>query len=122
MRPDSSVEQELEQCRTAWDAMRDEVRTKYAGQYVAIAGGRIVASGPDAESVQRSVDVLEPAFDFVEIFAADAEPILDVFEDSGPGFLEAIEETEGSADPSLPTTGGDGSAAHSVEERLEIRP
>jgi hypothetical protein len=57
-----------------WKAIRDEVHRDYAGQYVAMSYGRIIASGPTYEEVDAAVKHLYPALEDYWVFPADDEP------------------------------------------------
>ena len=68
---------ELEINRRYFDAHRGEIQAKYAGQFVALAFGKIVAAGQSSQSVLDAVEKLQPRPLHVEVFPAEAEPLFD---------------------------------------------
>jgi hypothetical protein len=73
-------EQQMAQNRKAYEALRDTIRREYAGQYVAIAFGRIVAASPDFDQLRQAVDELNPPPAHVVGFLAEEEPIFEPVE------------------------------------------
>jgi hypothetical protein len=69
---------EMESNKKAWESLRDRVRREYAGQFVALAFGRIVASGAQVDQVTAAVQHLDPKPAHYEVFPAEAEPMFDV--------------------------------------------
>ena len=69
---------EMEENKRAWEKLRDWVPRDYAGQIVALAFGRIVASGSRVDQVNAAVEALDPKPAFYEVFPAEVEPLFDV--------------------------------------------
>jgi hypothetical protein len=67
-------DRELEVNRLAYQNLREEIRTKYAGQFVALAFGRIVAADSDFERVCRAVDDMRPEPKHSAVFQAEDDP------------------------------------------------
>jgi hypothetical protein len=83
----TGFERELELNRRAYAALRDQIRRDYAGQYVAMAFGKVVAVSADFHEAQACVGKLMPAPEHVVIFAADEEPAWEPYESSYKVFL-----------------------------------
>jgi len=73
----SEFDRQLEANRHYYDAHRDEIQAKYAGTFVALAFGKVVATGQSVQSVNEAVEKLQPRPLHVEIFPAEAEPLFD---------------------------------------------
>jgi hypothetical protein len=70
-------ERQLEINRRYYEAHRTEIQTTYFGQFVALAFGRIVATGPTNQAVISAVRKLQPQPLHIEVFPAEAEPLFD---------------------------------------------
>lgn len=75
-------EQELERNREAYEALRDQIRREYAGQYVAIAQGRLIAACADFDEALAAVQRLQPAPEHYVVFPADEVPAFEPVEAS----------------------------------------
>lgn len=77
MSDNPEFDRQLEENRRAYEALREEIRTRYAGQYVGIAFGRIIAVDPDFARVCEAIDRLDPQPEHQAVFPADDEPRMD---------------------------------------------
>ncbi len=77
MSAQTEFDRQLEVNRQAYQQLREEIRTKYTGQYVGLAFGRIVAASPDFDEVCRIIDELEPEPEHSSVFHADDDPSAD---------------------------------------------
>jgi hypothetical protein len=73
-------EQELQRNREAYEALRDQIRQEYAGQYVAIAQGRLIAASADFDEALAVVQRLQPAPEHYVVFPANEEPAFEPVE------------------------------------------
>lgn len=64
----------------AYASHKDQWRREYAGQFIGLAFGRVVAAGTDYEQVAAKMEALQPAPAFCAIFPAGEEPLFDVIE------------------------------------------
>ena len=60
--------------REAFEQMRDRVRRDYAGKYVALAHGKIIASAPTFDETRAFVERLPDMPEYFLVFRADIEP------------------------------------------------
>lgn len=60
--------------RQLYDSLREQIRLQYAGKYVALAGGQLVAVTDSFDRAQVAIQQLEPVPDYYLIFPAEAEP------------------------------------------------
>jgi Family of unknown function (DUF5678) len=60
--------------RKAYEALKEQIRTEYAGKYIALAYGRIVAASPSYDEVEAAVEQLQPKPEYYLIFPAEMEP------------------------------------------------
>ena len=67
--------------RDAYEELREGIRQQHSGQYVAMAGRKIVATAPSYDEALRAVQRLRPVPNCYFIFEADEEPIFDVVTD-----------------------------------------
>jgi hypothetical protein len=84
---ESKFDQEMALNRQAYERMREQIRRDYAGQYVAIALGKLIGVGPDFHSAKAFVDRLSPQPEHALVFAAEEEPafeVVDSFYDQAP--------------------------------------
>jgi hypothetical protein len=65
----------------AYEAMRDQLRREYAGQYVAIAFGRLVTVAPTFDEASAVVLALDPPPQHWAVFEAEGDPMFDLIED-----------------------------------------
>jgi hypothetical protein len=70
----TDFDRELEENRRAYQQLREEIRTRYAGQFVALAFGKVVAAGADFQQVCDAVDQLSPEPKHSAVFHADDDP------------------------------------------------
>ena len=52
----TAFDQEMACNRQAYETMKDQIRRDYAGKYVAIAFGKIIAVSPDFDEASAAVD------------------------------------------------------------------
>lgn len=83
----TQVDREMAQNKMAWERLRDQVRRDYAGQIVALAFGRIVASGMRIDQVMAAINLLDPKPAHCEVFPAEADPMFDVVYSVSSEFL-----------------------------------
>jgi hypothetical protein len=74
---EAQFDKELEQNRLAWESMRESIRREYAGQYVGMAFGRVMAAGHDYDGVVAAMDALNPRPACSFVFPAEDEPLFD---------------------------------------------
>jgi hypothetical protein len=74
-------DRELQLNRQAYETMREQIRRDYAGQYVGIAEGKLIAVAPSFNEVRAAIEGLKPAPDCFLIFEAGEEPIFDTIDD-----------------------------------------
>ena len=74
MSEQTEFDRQLDENRRAYEALRAEIREKYADQYVAIAHGRIVAVDPDYFKACAIADNLKPKPEHSAVFRGDHDP------------------------------------------------
>lgn len=72
---------ELELNRAAYERLREKIREAPAGQYAAIAQGRLIALAPTFEEGVEAVEQLTPRPEHFLVFPVDEEPALEVIDD-----------------------------------------
>lgn len=82
-------EAELEQNRAAYERLRDHIRQHCAGQYVAIAQGRLVGSAPTFDEAAALVARLRPSPEHCVVFPAGDEPMFEPYSDTHVEYLES---------------------------------
>ena len=60
--------------REAYEKLREQIRRDYAGNYVGIAEGRLIAVAPSFNEVRAAIENLKPEPEYFLIFPADEEP------------------------------------------------
>jgi hypothetical protein len=75
--------------RRAYQELKDTIRRDYAGQLVALAFGRVVAVGPDHETISAALGRLDPMPEHYVVFPADVEDPLDAVESLS---IECVDE------------------------------
>ena len=60
--------------REAYERMRAAIRRDFAGKYVALAHGKVIASAPTFEETRAMVERLPYKPDYFLVFRADIEP------------------------------------------------
>jgi hypothetical protein len=73
--------------RQAYESLKDQIRPDYAGQYVAIAFGQIVATSPDFDEANAAVERLQPAPEHALVFLAEDDPAFEPISDPYKEFL-----------------------------------
>ena len=76
----ASFEQALELNRQTYEKLRDQIRRDYAGQYIGIAEGRLIAVAPSYNEVRAAIEQLNPSPECFLIFEAEDEPLFEIFE------------------------------------------
>ena len=64
--------------RRAYESLREQIQRDYAGQYVALANGRIVATATTFDETTAAVEKLDSIPEYCLIFPADLEPAFDL--------------------------------------------
>jgi Family of unknown function (DUF5678) len=72
-------ERETAANRAAYEGLRERVKREYAGQYVALAHGAIVATAPTFDETMAAVQRLAPVPDYYLVFPADEVPCFEPF-------------------------------------------
>jgi hypothetical protein len=74
-------EREKTRNQQAYEALRDQIRQDYAGQYVALAEGRLITAAPTFDQARAAVQRLQPVPEYFLVFPADCEPAFDLVYD-----------------------------------------
>jgi hypothetical protein len=77
----ASFEEEMAANRKAYEGLREVIRRRHAGQYVALAAGRRIAACPTYDETVAVVRRLRPAPEHFLIFPADEEPDFEPYHD-----------------------------------------
>lgn len=85
---DEKFQREMERNKEAYERLGEQIRRAYAGQYVGMAFGRVVASGPDFDTVSARVNALVPPSEYSLVFPADIEPVFEPFDSLSVEFLD----------------------------------
>jgi hypothetical protein len=75
-------EREMELNKRAYAKLREQIRHDYAGKYVGIAFGRVIAVDADFDKVTAAVDALEPPPEASLVFPAEDEPSFEPYYDT----------------------------------------
>ena len=86
-----TFDEQMELNRAAYERVREEIRRRGAGHYVAIASGRLLAITDDFPSAAAAIEALQPAPEHFLVFPSDAEPIFDVVESLDIAVFERIQ-------------------------------
>jgi hypothetical protein len=78
-----TIEHEVARNRQAYATLREHIRRDYAGLYVALGEGRILAAAPSYDEALAAVGRLQPVPEYFLVFAADDEPGFEPFYDYG---------------------------------------
>jgi len=70
----------------AYETLREQIRRDYAGQYVTLAQGRVIAASPNFDEALAAVQRLQPVPEYYLVFPADQEPVFELFYDFGGSF------------------------------------
>jgi hypothetical protein len=60
--------------QAAYERLRDKIQRDYAGQYVALGQGKILAAAPTYDDAMAAVQDLQPVPEYFLVFPADEEP------------------------------------------------
>lgn len=60
--------------RKLYEELKERIRSEYAGQYIALAKGRMIAASHSYDEVEAAVDRLQPVPEYYLIFPAEMEP------------------------------------------------
>lgn len=71
--------------RRAYEQFREHIRQAYAGQYVALAEGRIIGTAGTFDEARALIDQLDPVPIYFVVFPAGGEPDFDLVYDLGGG-------------------------------------
>jgi hypothetical protein len=83
----TAFDQEMACNRQAYEKIKDQIRRDYAGKFVAIAFGKIVAVSPVVEDVIVAVERLEPTPEHSVVFLAEEEPVFEPIQATYTEFL-----------------------------------
>jgi hypothetical protein len=78
----ATFERELQLNRQAYEKLREQIRRDYAGKYVGIGEGRLIAAATTFENVQAAIEQLQPVPEYFLIFPADEEPPFEPYDDT----------------------------------------
>lgn len=67
--------------RSAYEQLREQIRRDYAGNYVALAHGKVVGSAKSFAAARALVEKLEVVPEYYLVFPASAEPDFDLVYD-----------------------------------------
>ena len=84
----TKFDEEMALNRQAYEEMKEQLRRDYAGQYVAIAFGRVIAASPDFDEALATVKQLEPPPEHCVVFPAEEDPMFDVVHNPYTEYLE----------------------------------
>jgi hypothetical protein len=70
----TTYERETAINRKAYDGLKDQIRRDYAGQYVALGLGRVLAVAPTFDETKAAVEQMQPAPEYFLIFPAEDDP------------------------------------------------
>ena len=76
-----TYEQEKAKNQQAYEALRHEIRHDYAGQYVALAEGRLITAAPTFDEARAAIQRLQPVPEYYLVFPAEIEPAFDLVYD-----------------------------------------
>ena len=76
-----AYDHEWELNRQAYEKLREQIRRDYAGQYVGIAEGRLIAVATTFNEVRAAIEDLKPKPECFLIFEAGDEPIFETIDD-----------------------------------------
>jgi hypothetical protein len=76
----ATFEQARDLNRQAYEKLRAQIRRDYAGQYIGIAEGRLIAAAATYEEVQAAIEKLKPTPEYYLIFEAEDEPLFEPFD------------------------------------------
>jgi hypothetical protein len=74
----ATFERELQVNRQAYEKLREQIRRDYAGQYVGIAEGRLIAVAGTFDQVWAAIEQMQPVPEYSLIFKAEEGPVFDV--------------------------------------------
>jgi len=78
----ATFERELQLNRQAYERLREQIRRDYAGQYVGIAGGKLIAAANTFEEVEAAMNKPQPVPEYFLIFPAGEEPLFEPYDDT----------------------------------------
>ncbi len=70
----ATFERESALHRKVYEGLRDQIRREHAGQYVALAQGRLVTVAPTFDEARAAVLRLQPTPEYYLVFPAEMEP------------------------------------------------
>jgi hypothetical protein len=76
----ATFEREMEINRRGYEALREQIQRDHAGQYVALAHGRLIAAAPTFDEAFALVQRLEPVPECFLLWPADEEPDFEPYE------------------------------------------
>jgi len=77
----ATFERESALHRKVYEGLREQIRRDYAGQYVALAQGRLVAVAPTFDEAQAAVLRLEPVPEYYLVFPAEGDRLFQLIYD-----------------------------------------
>jgi hypothetical protein len=74
-----TFERETTLNRQAYETLREQIRRDYAGKYVALGQGRVLAASVSYDDAVTTVEQLKPVPEYFLVFPADEEPAFEPF-------------------------------------------
>ncbi len=74
-------EREKGRNQAAYEALRERIRREHAGQYVAMAEGRLIATAATFDEARAAIARLKPMPGYYLVFPADKEPAFELVYD-----------------------------------------
>ena len=68
--------------RKVYEGLREQIRREYAGQYVALAQGKLIAVAPTFDEAKAAVLELKPVPEYYLVFPAEMEPLFEPIQDT----------------------------------------
>jgi hypothetical protein len=60
--------------REAYERLRATIRSDFAGNYVALANGKLIGASPTFDEARALVESIKPVPEYYNVFFADDEP------------------------------------------------
>jgi len=76
----ATFERETAINREGYEALREQIRRDHAGQYVALAYGRVIAAAATYDETVAAVEQVQPVPEYYLVFPADEEPSFEPYD------------------------------------------
>ncbi|HEV3262528.1 MAG TPA: DUF5678 domain-containing protein [Gemmataceae bacterium] len=76
----ATFEQETAVNRKAYETLREQIRRDHAGQYVAMAHGRVIATAATYDDTMAAVEQRKPVPEYFLVFPAEEEPTFEPYD------------------------------------------